>query len=321
MAVPVNAFSAMARAEFAKGKAAAEARVLPAGYDTFTTNFPSTTKVETHTFMSALPRMQRFKGYSPAVRLTNYEYNVANDEFRAGPVTVRKTDLDDDQIGGYMLAIKGLPDVAKRDTGFAVLKHLANGANANCFDGTYFFNTSHGVGSGSNKITFDPAGSDGVTHKVIALRTDNPFIKPVIFQDRESVSGLDTDADTPQARKLKEFEYWTDCRFGLGYGYWWDALLMTITDTPTVAECYTIVEQIINQFRTLTLPKGKDTDDPLYIHEGWDPTPASFTLLCDLPLGVILRRALALSQYTASTGNVDNVYKDVATVIPTSALN
>jgi hypothetical protein len=87
-----------------------------------------------------------------------------------------------------------------------------------------------------------------------------------------------------------------------------------------VAECYTIIEQIINGFRTFTLPKGKDTDAALYVHEGWTPSPENFVLCCNLKLGQILKRALSISQYIASTGNVDNVYKDVATVIPTSAL-
>jgi hypothetical protein len=87
-----------------------------------------------------------------------------------------------------------------------------------------------------------------------------------------------------------------------------------------VAECYTIIEQIINGLRTFTLPKGKDTDTALYVHEGWDPAPSNFVLCCNLKLGQILQRALKITQYVASTGNVDNVYQNVATVIPTSAL-
>lgn len=320
MAVSVSQFTAMARAEFAKGKAAAEQRVLPAQFDLFTTPFPSKTKVETHTFMSALPRLYEFKGYSPSVRLTNYDYTVSNKEWRVGPVSVKQTDLDDDQVGGYLLSVKGIPDVAKRDTGFKVLSHLAAGTATACFDGTNLFANSHTVGSGDNLDTYNAASNDGLTHKIIALRTDNPFVKPVIYQDRQSVSGLETDADTPAARKVKEFEYWTDCRFGLGYGYWWDTYHVTITDTPTVAECYTIIEQIINGMRTFTLPKGRDSDDLLYVHEGWEPTPESFVLVCNLKLGLVLQRAMKITQYVASTGNVDNVYQNCATIIPSSAL-
>lgn len=321
MPTTVTQFTAQARAEFAKGKMEAERRPQPAPTEDFTTVFPSKTKIETHTFMSALPRLYEFNGYSPAVRLVNKEYTVSNKEFRVGPVSVRKTDLDDDQIGGYLMSVKGIPDQARRDIEHRKLAHLAAGTATACFDGTNFFANSHAVGSGDNLDTFDGSANDGATHRIIALRTDNPFCKPVIFQDRESVSSLLTDAETPQAAKLKEFEYWTDCRFGLGYGYWWDAYHMTVTDTPTIGECYTIIEQIINGMRTFTLPKGKDTDDAIVVHEGWDPSPSNFVLLCNMKLGTILKRAMAISQYVTSTGNVDNVYKDVAKVVPTSALN
>jgi phage major head subunit gpT-like protein len=320
MAVDVTAFSAMARAEFMNGKMAADDRPFPAAYEPFTTTMGSTTKVETHTYMSNLPRLARFKGYSPGVRLVNQEYTIPNYEWRIGPVNVRKTDLDDDQVGGYLKTVQALPGRAQKDIGHQVLAHLALGTANLGFDGTAFFANSHTFGSGDNLDTANYASNDGVTHKVIALITDNSAIKPVIFQDREPLSQLMTDADTPQAAKLKEYEYWADVRFGLGYGFWWDAYHVTITDTPTVAEAYELVRQIINGFRSFTLPKGKDTDDTLYVHEGWEPQQSNFYLCCNLKLAEILRTALTISQYTTSTGNVDNVYKNVGTVVPTSAL-
>lgn len=315
----VSAFTAAARAEFMRGKMAADDKPFPAAHELFTTVMPSTTKVETHTFMSALPRLEEFRGYTPFSKLVSKEYTVANKEYRTG-ISVKKTDIDDDQIGGYMLQANGLPNRAKKDVGHITLAHMAAGTTNLCFDGTAFFADSHTIGTGDNLDTFNCDASDGATHKIIAMVVDNPAIRPVIFQDREPLSSLQTDADTPQAALQKEYQYWVDGRFGLGYGYWWDALHMTITDTPTVPECYEIIEQIINQFRTFTLPKAKDTNDALYVHEGWEPNPQNFVLACNLKLGVILSRAIKITQYQASGGNVDNVYQDVATVVPTSAL-
>lgn len=321
MAVDVTAFSAMARAEFMDGKMAADDKPFPAAYEAFTTVMPSTTQVETHTYMSNLPRLARFKGYSPGVRLVDKTYTVANNEWRIGPINVRKRDLDDDQIGGYLRSIQALPARAQKDIGHQVLAHLALGTSTACFDGTNFFANSHTFGSGDNLDTANFASNDAVTHKVIGLVLDNPSIKPVIFQDRESLSELLTDADTPQAAKLKEYEYWSDCRFGLAYGFWWDAYHVTITDTPTVAEVVeTLIPQIINGFRSFTLPKGRDADDALYVHEGWAPSAQTFYLLCNLKLAEVLDTAVTQSQYIRSTGNVDNVYKGKATIVPTSAL-
>jgi phage major head subunit gpT-like protein len=321
MPVDVSAFTAMARAEFMQGKMAADDKPFPANYEAFTTRFPSTVRVETHTYMSNLPRLKEFNGYSPATRLVSKPYTVENKEYRIGPVTVRKTDLDDDQVGGYLRSVNALPGRAQKDIGHLMLKHLADGTSTACFDGTNFFANSHAIGSGDNLDTANFASNDGVTHRVIALVLENPAIKPIVYQDREKLGGLMTDAETPQAAKLKEYEYWADTRFGRGYGFWWDAYHVTITDTPTVAEVIeTLIPQIVNGFRSFTLPKGDDVDDSLYVHEGWVPNATNFHLLCNLKLAEVMDTALNLSQYIRSTGNVDNQYKGKATVVPTSAL-
>lgn len=321
MAVDVTSFSAMARAEFMNGKMAADGKPFPAKYEPFTTVMPSTTKVETHTYMSNLPRLAEFKGYSQAVRLMDKTYTVANKTFRIGPITVRKEDLDDDQIGGYLRSVQALPDRGKKDIGHRVLAHLAAGTSNLCFDGSAFFANSHTFGTGDNLDTANFASNDGDTHYLIALITDNAAIKPVMFQDREGLSELMTDADSPQGMKLREFEYWADCRFGLAYGFWWDALHVTITDTPTVEEVQTtLIPQIIDRFRTFTLPKGRDADDALYVHEGWEPTAENFFLLTNLSLAERVKSAVRSDRVVTTGGQRLNEYQNVATVVPTSAL-
>lgn len=318
----VSAFTALARTEFMQGKLAADAKPLPAAFESFLTRMPSTVKVETHTYLSNLPRLREFRGYTPGVRLTNTPYTVANKEYRIGPVTVRTTDIDDDQVGGYMLSIKGLPDQGKKDIGFRILDQLVGGDTTVGFDGTNFFADSHVVGSGDNTISEDNASNDGASHAIIALVTTNPTIKPMIFQDRESLTNLQTDAGTPGAMKQKEYEYWCDCRFGLAYGFWWDAIKVTITDTPTLTELQSTIRDIINRFRTFTLPKGADFDKTLTVHEGWVPDPTNFTLLCNMALGELLRTVKVSELIGSGTGGavVTNTYKDMFTLLPTSAL-
>lgn len=317
----VSAFTGMARAEFMNGMIEAGNKPMPANHELFTTTLPSAARIETHAYWSSLPRLSRFKGYSPGVRLSTKTYAVENFEYRAGPVNVSKSDINDDQLGGYLKQIGNLPERARKDIGHIILAHLAAGTSGLCFDGTAMFANSHVFGSGDNLDTFDPAASDASVSKIIALVTDNGAMKPVIFQDREPLNGLQTDADTPQAEKLREFEYWSDCRFGLGYGAWWDAIHLTISDTPTVPECYTIVKQLIDNFRTFTLPKGKDSDDVLKVHEGWEPSADNFILLCSMKLAETLSTAITITQYVTGSGLVDNVYRNKAKVIPTSALD
>lgn len=321
MAIDPGAFSAMARSEFMNGMAAAFEKPVPAKYDGFTTTLNSTAKVETHTYMSNLPRLYRFKGYSPSVRLVDKVYQVTNYTWRIGPVSVKRDDLDDDQVGGYLKSINALPARAAKDIGHEICAHLAAGTTNLCFDGTAFFANSHTFGSGDNLDTANMASNDAVTHKIIALVADNPGMKPVLYQSREALSGLQTDADTPQAAKLREFEFWSDLRMGLGYGYHWDGIHLTVTDTPTIPEIIeTLIPQLINRFRTFTLPKGRDSDSDLYVHEGWEPTASNFYLLCNLALGEKLSTAVALPNYANGSTVLNNTYYNKATVVPTSAL-
>lgn len=318
----VSAFTALARTEFMQGKLAVDSRPMPAAHDAFVTRLPSTVKVETHTFLSNLPRLREFKGYSPGSRFTNTPYTVANKEYRIGPVTVRNPDLDDDQVGGYMLSIKGLPAQGQKDIGFRQLDKLAAGATDLCFDGSAFFADSHTIGSGDNLMTANNAGNDGVTHYIIAMVLTNPTIKPLIFQDRESLTELMTDAGSPASLKAKETEYWADCRFGLAYGFWWDAIKLTITDTPSLTELQGHVRDIINRFRTFTLPTGADVDSAMYVHEGWTPQASDFYLLCNMGLGELLSTIETEPLIAAGTSGatITNQYKGRFKTIPTSAL-
>ena len=322
MAVDVTAFTALARSEFMKAKMEADMGVMPAAYEKFVTKIPSTVRVETHTYMSNLPRLREFRGYSPGARLVNTPYTVPNLEYRIGPVTVRKPDLDDDQLGGYLMSVQALPRQGQKDIGFKILAKLASGTIDLCFDGSAMFADSHTVGSGDNLMTENNASNDGVTHKIVAMVLTNPAFKPILFQDRESLSSLLTDADTPQALKQKEYEYWCDCRFGLGYGFWWDAIHDTITDTPTLPELDTILTGICDRFRTFTLPKGQDIDDSLYVHEGWVPEPATFTILCNLGLAQRLDKLRTTDLVASGTGGavVNNQWNNKFTLVPTSAL-
>ena len=315
----VSAFTAMARAEFAQGYLDALARPFPAAVEKFVTKLPSSARAETHLFTSSLPRLKRFFSYTPAARIVSNEYTVYNYPYRAA-VTVKRDDIADDQVGLYMKLIEGLPSRAQKDIQEEILKHLAAGKTKKCFDGTNFFDDSHTVGVGDNKLTYDGTANDAKTFKLIALVCENS-VKPVIFQDREALTGLQTDAESPQAAKLKEYEYWVDSRFGLGYGFWWDGIFMDITDTPKDKEVIEIVETLISAFRSFKLPNASADEDSIYVHEGWVPSSENFVLIADMNLEPRLRTVLSRGEYADGSVLLTHPYKDVATIIGTSALN
>jgi phage major head subunit gpT-like protein len=320
MAVEVSAFSAMARSEFMNQLMGAYSKPVPADIGPLVDEYSSKARVETHTYMSNVPRLRLFKGYTPGQRLKADAWTVTNHTYRAGPIVVQKNDLDDDQVGGYLRAISALPQQAQKDIKYKVLQTFAGGTTNLCFDGTAMFADSHTVGSGDNLMTTDNSGNDGVTHKVIAVITDGPA-KPMLFQNREPLKELRDDY-SPNALKQREFEYWADTRFGVSCAAWFTAIHVTITDTPTLAELDTQLTAIANRFRTFTLPKGADVDDVLYFHEGWVPEEENFTILCNLGLAQLLYKLRTTELIAAGTGGavVNNQWRSKFRLIPTSAL-
>lgn len=316
----VSAFTAMARTEFLKGMMAANNRPFPPELDNFTTEYQSNVKIETHVYMSALPRLALFKGYTPAVRLENKEYTIANKVYRVPAVSVRREDIDDDQVQGYRQTIQGMAQRAQTDARHIALAYLAAGTTNLCFDGTAMFANSHNWGSGDNLDTANYASNDGLTHKVIALRTDNSSIKPLIFQMREALH-LEDNTNSSEAAESREYRFWADMRFGLGYGQWWDGYHVTITDTPDVNECHQLYQQIWQGMMGFTLPKGKDTDDTLKVHEGWVPDASNFVLLCSTKLFPVLNESVTVDNIVTAGGQKNNIYKGKAKVIATSALD
>lgn len=318
----ISLFTPKARQEFLDAWVEAGSRPFPASYDSMTTTVKSTGPLETHVYLSSLPRLKEFKGFSEINKLVDSVYDVRNKTYRMGPVQVAKDTFSDAQMDGYLRQIRSLPENAQKDIVRMMHTHLAAGTSTACFDGSNFFANSHTVGTGDNLDTFDGAANDAATYKVIALITNNSAMKPILFQDRESLTALMTDEGTPQAEDARQYKYWCDTRFGLGYGYWWDAIHLTITDTPTVEEFHAIIRQLINRFRTFKLPKGNDLDNDIYVHEGWMPSESEFKLLVSMNLGELARQAVTLPAYVTSGGALQtNIYHNVAEVIPTPSLN
>ncbi len=320
MAVSVSAFSALARGEFQTKLMAAYARPYPADIDALVDEWSSSVAVETYPYMTNIPRLRVFKRDSPVVQLIADKWTVPNVTYRAGPVVVQKETLDDDQVGGYLKAIAAMPAGAQKDIKYKILSTLANGATNLCFDGTAMFATSHTIGSGNNLMTATSASGDAVTHKIITVITDNPA-RPVLFQNREPLSEL-VDNGSPQAMEAREYRYWSDTRFGVACAAWFSSALLTVTNTPTLTELSTNILSMFNRLRTFTLPKGADVDDALYFHEGFTPSSANVTLLCNLQLATLLETVRDSALIASGTGGgvVTNYLFNKFKVIPTSAL-
>lgn len=319
----VDIFTTAMRSEFAN---AYEAVAVPAEFAKYTTVVPSAARIEHYTWMSPSPGLAKYQGHRRYGKIDSVRYSVENSEFDAA-FEVLLRDIDDDQTGGYALKPKELAERAKVFPSRWVLKHLAAGTSRACFDGTNFFANSHTIGTGDNLLTYDCAGNDAVTHKIVALHHGGS-LKPLIWQDRKAPSFQDN-AGSSESREAKTVKYWIDMEGEAAFGYWWDAIHMTITDTPSITEMHGIFQAIEDAFRGFLLPKSLSSDEGEYIHEQREFNASNLCLVASPKLATLLRQALnaewvpqSASTTSATTGvsATNNLWKGWASYVITNYL-
>lgn len=311
----VDIFTAAMRTEFLTSF---DATAEPAQFENYTARIPSTARYENYAFLSPVPAVAQYFGRRRLGQIAEIKYTVANLEYDSA-FQVLLRDIQDDQVGGYKLKPQELAAKAKIFPCRLVLSTLAAGTTTPCFDGSNFFQTTHTVGTGSNNLTFNAASNDSVNHNLVVLINNGP-LKPMFYQDRKSPD-FQTDSGTPASQFAKEIRYWIDMEGAAAYGYWWNACLVRITNTPTITEMQTILGTVENQFRSFTLPSGLSGDLPEYVHEQHVFTERSTTLIVSGKLSNLARQVITQSVIIQGGGPVTNIYQGWATPITTNFLN
>lgn len=308
----VDIFTTAMRTEF---ELAYQPTAEPAPWERFVQTVPSSARIEHYTWMSPSPGLAKYQKHRRYGKIDAVRYSVENSEFDAG-FEVLLRDIKDDQTGGYLLKPKELAARAKLFPGRWCIKHLAAGASRACFDGSNFFADSHTIGTGDNNLTATgSANSDSVGYKIAALYTGGP-LKPLLWQQRMAPD-FQTTAGTPQSAEAKVVRYWIDMEGEAAYGYWWDAVLMTITNLPTVTEFQSALGDIVAAFRGFILPKALTSDDGEYIHEQTDFNAGNLVLVGAPKLERIAAQALNQDWIPQNIGNntvaTTNLYKGFGT--------
>lgn len=286
-----------------------EAIAEPAPIEVAMTVVPSKGRVENYPWLNPPPLMHQWKGYRQYAKLGETNYRVPNLTYTA-EFECLKEDLDDDQIDGFKLQAAAMAKGAKEWQGIQCLQTLAAGQTTKCFDDSNFFASSHNVGSGNNIVTGTAAASDGVTHAMACLIIKNTMVKPLLWQNREAPS-FQTDAGSLEADKIRKVKWWSDLRGAAAFGFWFDAILVKFSNTPTVAEIQTTLGSVNAAFRTFTYPKNLPSDVNQYIHGQTKFDDKSLVIVCSTKLEHIVRQALTLSLIAQT----ENYWKGFAQLI------
>lgn len=261
------------------------------------------------------PLMHQWKGYRQYAKLGETQYRVPNLTYTA-EFEALKEDLDDDQVDGFKLQAAAMARAAREWKGIQVLQTLAAGQTTTCFDGSNFFASSHTIGTGNNIVNGTAAATDGVTHAMVALIIKNKMVKPLLWQTRENVN-FKTDAGSLESDKVRMVKWWSDLRGAAAFGFWWDAVLVKFSNTPTVSEMQTTLGSVNKAFRGFTYPKNLPTDVNQYPHGQIQFNKDSVAIVCSTGLDHILRQALTLSLIAQT----ENYFMNWATQITSGYLD
>lgn len=315
----VDQFTAAVKQEFANAKMDAEVKGPPS-WQEYTTVLPSTTKAENHLIGAVLPGVTEYKGYREYVNPSAKIYTLTNKDYHTA-IKCPKNDIEDDQTGMYLRAVRTWPQVMQDYPGVLVQQLLRLGESTVCWDGANFFADSHNVGTVDNLITKTGSGdASGVVHRVCFL-VNNPALQPVFYQERQAPTGVETDADTPQASEAKMFRYWADMRGVAGFGLHWDAIMLKITNKPTIAEVQSYIRDVEDAFRSFTVDSVLSGESTRYFHANLVPSVSTMTVVAASSVASLFRPVLEKATITLSGGVVENDVVGFGKLIPSAYLN
>jgi phage major head subunit gpT-like protein len=179
------------------------------------TEVTSNTSEENYGWLGSWPAIREWLGDRVVEELAGYDYQLKNRSFET-TVKVKKDDIADDRFGIYSpmfvelgRQVSAFPDVLSFGA-------LAAGRTSKCYDGQNFFDTDHPV-QGGVAANVDSGGAGAWWYLLSTQRA----LKPLIYQNRQpfAFTALDQERDEPVFRR-KEFEYGSDGRCNVGYGFW-----------------------------------------------------------------------------------------------------
>lgn len=126
----------------------------PATWEKIAMKVPSTSGQNDYAWLSAFPKMRRWIGAKQVKSLEAYKYPVVNEDWEA-TVEVDRNHVEDDQLGIYQPQAQMAGFSAAQLPDEIVYEAVNKSFTTLCYDGQYFFDTDHPVGTASvsNKST------------------------------------------------------------------------------------------------------------------------------------------------------------------------
>lgn len=235
-------------AAFERGKTKA-----PGQWRQVATLMSSSNKSTTYGWLGQFPKLREWAGERAVSSMAEYGYSVVNKLYE-GTVGVKRTDIEDDNIGVYTPLFEEMGYAAATHPDELVFGLLSRGISTLCYDGQNFFDTDHPVspntdGTGEadtvSNLIDAAAGADSKTPWYL-LDISRP-LKPLIFQERTRPEmTAQTDVRNEAVFMSDEYRYGVRYRCNAGFGFWQQAVC--VRDDLT-SENFTKARVLLQSFR------------------------------------------------------------------------
>lgn len=178
---------------------------------------PSTTGEEKYGWLGTTTRFREWIGDRQFQNLKLHDYTIKNKTFE-NTVGVPREAVEDDQYGVYTPLMTQLGQDAALHPDELVYGLVAAGFASTCYDGQYFFDTDHPVGTDNVASVSNFQGGAGTAWYLLDT---TKAIKPFILQMRRDYGFVSKTAISDDNVFLgNEFVYGVDGRLNVGYGLW-----------------------------------------------------------------------------------------------------
>lgn len=164
----------------------------PGHWQKVATRISSTSASNTYGWLGQFPKLSEWVGDRAVKDMKEHGYVVTNKLYE-GTVGVKRTDIEDDNLGIYAPMFEEMGYAAATHPDELVFGLLGKGFSTNCYDGQFFFDKDHPVA-----VNVDGTGGNATVSNLIdaaeSPESKTPWylldvsrtLKPLIFQERTS---------------------------------------------------------------------------------------------------------------------------------------
>ena len=197
----------------------------PTDWEKVATRVPSSSTSNTYGWLGQFPALREWVGDRVLKDMAAQAYQVQNKLYE-GTVAVKRTDIEDDNVGVYTPLFSEMGRAAKAHADQLVFALLAAGETTTCYDGQNFFDTDHPVypnvdGTGTATLVSNlQAGTGPAWYLLDTSRA----LKPLIFQERTApeLEAL-TSTQDEMVFMSDTYRYGIRYRCNAGFGFWQQA--------------------------------------------------------------------------------------------------